>query len=167
MGCFVKDHGALFVQKIGQPFLFLLAVHRQKALEYPAGGVLPGHGQCCDAGRGCRHRHHLDAAGQSVPHDHLTGVGNAGHARIGAQRTALPCLNALQNGLALLQSVLVVADHGLFQAQKVQQLHGHAGVLGGNEVCRAKGGGHPGRHVVQVADGGCHDVKSSCHSYLP
>ena len=40
-------------------------------------------------------------------------------------------------------------------------------ILGGNEVCRAKGGGHPGRHVVQVADGGCHDVKSSCHSYLP
>ena len=24
------------------------ACHGQKALEHPAGGVLPGHGQCCD-----------------------------------------------------------------------------------------------------------------------
>ena len=47
---------------------------------------------------------------------------------------------------------LIVADHGLFQAQKVQQLHGHTGVLGGNKVCRAKGGRYARRHIVQIAD---------------
>ena len=167
VGRFVEDDRALFLQKIGQPLLFLLAVHGQKALEHPAGGVLPGDGQRRHAGRRRRHRHHLDAPGQRVPHDHFARVGDAGHSGVTAQRAALPCLDALQNGLTLLQSVLIVADHGLFQAQKVQQLHGHAGVLGGNEVCRAKGGGHPGRHVVQIADGRCHDIKSSCHNLPP
>ena len=45
-----------------------------------------------------------------------------------------------------------------FQAQKVEQLHGHAGVLGGNEIRRAERCRHTGRHVLQVADGSCHDV---------
>ena len=166
MGGFVEDGGALFLQKLGQPLFFLFAVHGQKALEHPAGGVLPGHGQRGDAGRGRRYRHHFDAPGQRIPHDHLARVGDAGHARITAQGAALARLNAAQDALALLQGVLIVADHGLFQAQKVQQLHGHTGVLGGNKVSRAKGGGHPGRHIVQVADRCCHDIKSSCHSYL-
>ena len=68
-----------------------------------------------------------------------------------------------QDAFALLQCVFVVADHRLFQAQIVQQPHGHAGVLGGHEVRRAEGGGHAGRHVVQIADGGCHDIKNTGH----
>ena len=82
VGCFVKDHGALFVQKIGQPFPFLLAVHRQKALEHPAGGVLPRNRQRRDTGRGGGHRHDLDAAGQRIPDDDLAGVGDAGHSGV-------------------------------------------------------------------------------------
>ena len=167
VGRFVKDGGALFLQKRSKAFLFLLAVHGQKALEHPAGGVLPGHGQRCDAGGSRRHRHYLDAPGQCVPHDHLARVGDAGHARITAQCAALARLNAAQDALTLLQGVLIVADHGLFQAQKVQQLHGHTGVLGGNKVCRAKGGRYARRHIVQIADGRCHDIKSSCHSLPP
>ena len=52
-----------------------------------------------------------------------------------------------QDALTLLQGVLIVADHGLFQAQKVEQLHGHAGVLGGNEIRRAERCRHTGRCV--------------------
>ena len=167
VGRFVKDGGALFLQKLSQPLFFLLAVHGQKALEHPAGGVLPGHGQRCDAGGSRRYWHYLDAPGQCVPHDHLARVGDAGHARITAQGTALACFNAAQDALTLLQGVLIVADHGLFQTQKVQQLHGHTGVLGGNKVCRAKGGCYARRHIVQIADGRCHDIKSSCHSLPP
>ena len=63
--------------------------------------------------------------------------------------------------------VLVVADQRLFDVEMVQQLHGHTGVLGGNKVCRAKGGRYARRHIVQIADGRCHDIKSSCHSLPP
>ena len=167
VGGFVEDDRALFLQKLGQTLLFLLAVHGQKALEHPAGGVLPGHGQRGDAGRCRRDGHHLDAPGQRVPHDDLARVGNAGHPGVAAQGTALPCLDALQNGFALLQCVLVVADHGFLQAQMVQQLHGHTGVLGGDEIRRAEGRCYPGRHIVQIADGRGHDVKSSCHNLPP
>ena len=101
--------------------------------------------------------------GQCVPHDDLARVGDAGHTGVGAEGAALARLDAAQDAFALLQCVFVVADHRLFQAQIVQQPHGHAGVLGGHEVRRAKSGGDAGRHIIKVADGGCDDIKSTGH----
>ena len=158
VGCLVKDDGPLLAQQLGQTLLFLLPVHGQKALKHPAGGVLPRDGQCRDAGRGGRHGHYFDAPGQRVPHDDLARVGDAGHSGVRAEGAVLPRLDAAEDALAFLEGVLIVADHGLFQAQKVEQLHGHAGVLGGNEIRRAERCRHPGRHVLQIADGSCHDV---------
>ena len=167
VGRFVEDDRPLFALQLGQPLPLLLFVYRQKTLEHPAGGVLTGDGQRRHTGGGCRNGHHLDAPGQCVPHDHFARVRDAGHTGIAAQGAVLACLNAAQDPLALLQGVLVVAHHRLFQPQKVEQLHGHAGILRGNEICRAKGGCHTGRHVIQVADGCGNDIKSTCHSILP
>ena len=163
VGGFVEDDGPLFTQKLSKTLFFLLPVHRQEALEHPAGGVLARDGQRRHAGGRRRDRHDFDAPGQRVPHDDLARVRDAGHSGVRAEGAVLARLNTAQDTLAFLQCVLVVADHRLFQAQIVQQPHGHAGVLGGHEVRRAEGGGHAGRHVVQIADGGCHDIKNTGH----
>ena len=59
--------------------------------------------------------------------------------------------------------MLKIADHGLFQPQMVQQLQGDAGVLRGHKIGQAEGGRHPGRHIVQVADGGGHHIQGAGH----
>ena len=163
MGRLVKDHGPPLGQQFGQAFFFLAALHGQKTLKDPAAGVLSGDGQRSDAGAGPGHRHHRDAPLQCVPDDDLAGVRDAGHTGIRAQSAALPRLDPAQDAFALLQGVFVVADQRLFQTQVVQKPQGDTGVLRRNKIHCPKGGRHPGRHIVQVADGGGNQVESSGH----
>ena len=48
----------------------------------------------------------------------------------------------------------------------VQQLQGHAGILGGNKIRRAKCSRHPRRHIVQVANGRGNNIQNSGHGVL-
>ena len=81
-------------------------------------------------------------------------VGDGGAARVRHQGAALPGQQPLQDpGAALLFVVLMVAHQGLFDPQVVQQLQGHAGVLGGDEVRRLQGLGAAPGNVPQIADG--------------
>ena len=83
----------------------------------------------------------------------LAGVADAGHARVAAQRAVFTRLNAVQDGLAVMERMLIVADHRLFQPQMVQQTQRDTGVLGRDEIRHAESGCHAGRHIVQIADG--------------
>ena len=167
VGRLVEDDGPHLPVQGGQPLAAQPALGGQKALEHPAGGVLSRDGQGGDAGRRPRHRGDGDAAGQRVPDDDRAGVGDAGHPGVGAEGAALPCLDPAEDALAPAKGVLVVADHGLFQAQMVQKPHGDPGVLGGDKIRRPKRSGGPRGHVLQVADGGGDDVKRSGHRFPP
>ncbi len=70
-----------------------------------------------------------------------------------------PASRRLQHRLAAGPGVVaVVGDHGLFQPQVVEQLQGHPGVLGGDEVRLRQGLRHPPGDVPQVADGGGYQI---------
>ncbi len=84
--------------------------------------------------------------------DLLAGVADAGHTGIAAQGAILPGLDAVQDGLAVVERVLIVADHRLFEAQMVEQPQRDAGVLSRDEVRQAEGSRHTRRHVIQIAD---------------
>ena len=94
-----------------------------------------------------------------IPHNYLAGVGNGGHAGVRAQGTGFTGLYARQNPFAtLFEVVLVITYHRLFQPQVVQQLQCHAGVLCRNEICAGKRRRRSGRHIIQIADGRCHQI---------
>ena len=137
--------------------------HRQKPLKDKAGGILPRNRQRGDTGAGARHRHHADSPVQRVLYDLFAGIADAGHPSIGAKGTVLPGLNAGQDGLSVVQRVLVIADHRLFEPQIVEQPQCHAGVLRRHKVHRAEGGRHPRRHILQIADGRSYDIKCPRH----
>ena len=63
--------------------------------------------------------------------------------------------------------MLVIADHRLFQAKVVQQPQRDAGILGGDEVRHAEGGGHAGRHIVKIADGRGDKIQSAGQNGTP
>ena len=114
VGGLIKNHGAgLPLQKF-QPLAALLFGHRQKALKHKPGGILPRNRQRRHAGTGTRHRRYRNAAGNGVFHDLLTGVADAGHTGVRAERAALPRFNAVQNCRAMVQRMLIIAHHRLF-----------------------------------------------------
>ena len=84
--------------------------------------------------------------------DLFAGVADAGHTGIAAQGAILPGLDAVQDGLAVVERVLIVADHRLFEAQMVEQPQRDAGVLSRDKVRQAEGSRHTRRHVIQIAD---------------
>ena len=87
-----------------------------------------------------------------MPRSWASGVADAGHTGIAAQGAILPGLDAVQDGLAVVERVLIVADHRLFEAQMVEQPQRDAGVLSRDEVRQAEGSRHTRRHVIQIAD---------------
>ena len=93
-----------------------------------------------------------DAALVGLADDLLAGVADAGHTGIAAQGAILPGLDAVQDGLAVVERVLIVADHRLFETQMVEQPQRDAGVLSRDEVRQAEGSRHTRRHVIQIAD---------------
>ena len=165
--CFVKNQRAGFVLQKGEPGAALLFRHGQKALKHKVGGGLPAGGQRRHAGGRPRHRHDPDAALVCFAHDLLAGVADAGHPGIAAQGAVFARLNALQDRLTVVQGVFVIADHRLFQAQMVQKPQCDAGILGGDKIRRAEGRRHAGRHIVQIADGCCHQIQSPAQNVTP
>ena len=148
----VEDHRAGLVLQKGQPFAAVPLGDGQKALEHKAGRGLAAGRQRCDAGRCRRDGHDPDAALVGLADDLLAGVADAGHTGIAAQGAILPGLDAVQDGLAVVERVLIVADHRLFEAQMVEQPQRDAGVLSRDEVRQAEGSRHTRRHVIQIAD---------------
>ncbi len=89
----------------------------------------------------------------------LPWVADAGHSRVGDHGAAFSSLDAPEYLLPPLpEIVLVIAHHGFFDAEVVQELHCHAGVLGGDEIHRAQNLQPPGAHIPQIADGGAYNV---------
>ena len=148
----VEDHRAGLVLQKGQPFAAVTLGDGQKALEHKAGRGLAAGRQRRDAGRCRRDGHDPDAALVGLADDLLAGVADAGHTGIAAQGAILPSLDAVQDGLAVVERVLIVADHRLFETQMVEQPQRDAGVLSRDEVRQAEGSRHTRRHVIQIAD---------------
>ena len=148
----VEDHRAGLVLQKCQPFTAVPLGDGQKALEHKAGRGLAAGRQRCDAGRCRRDGHDPDAALVGLADDLLAGVADAGHTGIAAQGAILPGLDAVQDGLAVVERVLIVADHRLFETQMVEQPQRDAGVLSRDEVRQAEGSRHTRRHVIQIAD---------------
>ena len=63
----------------------------------------------------------------------------------------------------MVQRMVIVADHRLFQAEVVEQPQRDAGILSRHEIGQAEGGRHPRGHIVEVADRRRNQVQCSGH----
>ena len=131
-----------------------LFAHRKKALEAPAAGRQTACGECADGGAAAGHRNDRNIVLGAQRDKVLAGVGNRRRARVGHERTGLPCEHTLEYDLAACTAVvLIVRNHRLFwQLAGVQQLLRNARVLGGDEIHRAEDFTCTGRKIAQIAD---------------
>ena len=154
VGGLVEDHSPLLPPEGLQVAAAVLLVHGQKALEGEPAGGQAGHRQGGDQGAGAWYGHHRDVPLRTLGHQLLPRVGHRRGTRVGDQGPVLPGEQALQHRLPAGAGVVaVVGEQGLFQPQVVEQLQGHPGVLGGEEVHRLQRLGAPPGDVPQVADG--------------
>ena len=133
----------------------LLLAGGQEPLEGEAARGQAGHRQSVHGGAAAGDGQHLHAVFGAQAHQILAGVADGGHARVGHQGAGLASQQAGQDGLSGGGAVvLVIADQGLFDVEVVQQLHRHAGILGGDEVGALQRFHGAGGEIPQVADGG-------------
>ena len=148
MGRLIEDHGPLLPPERVQVAAAVLLVHSKEPLKGEASRGLPRGRQGGDQGTGSGDGHHRHAVLGAQGHQILSRVGDGGGTRIGNQCAVFPGQQPLQDTLAaVFRVVAVVGDHGLFQLQMVEELHGHPGIFGGNEVRLGHGLGHTGRDV--------------------
>ena len=86
-------------------------------------------------------------------------AGPTGGAGVANQSDILPL--AQQREQMLLPQLLImfkVADHRLFDTEMIQQLHGHARILGGDKIHRLQRFDRAGRYIAHVADRRADDV---------
>ena len=164
MGGLIEHHGPLLPLQTIQMGAAVFLVLGQKALKGEPGSGQPGDGQSADEGAGAGHRLHRDVVLGTQGHQVLSGVGDGGGARIGDQGAALPGQQTIHNGGPRCGKIVaVVADHGLFQTQVVEQLHRHPGVLGGQKVRPCHGVRHTPGDVPQISNGGGNQIQFTAH----
>ena len=161
---FVEDHGARLALQPLQMLTAGLAAHGEKAFEAKLLRRQAGHGQRGDGGAGAGDDLHVDALLGALAHDVLAGVGDGGHAGVGHERARLareqPRDDLLTAGVLV---VLVVAHARLFDLKVVEQLCGHARVLGGDEVGAAQRLECAHGQVAEVADRRADQIQCSAH----
>ena len=83
---------------------------------------------------------------------------------VGHEGARLPAEQAGKDRLSRRRAVvLVVAHERLFNLKMVQQLHGHARILGGDEIRAAQRLDGAGREIPEVSDGRSHQIYNSGH----
>ena len=155
VGGLVEDHGALLPDQGREALPALLPPHGEEALKGEAPRSKPADRQGGDQGTAPRDGLHGHALRRAELHQGLAGIADGGGPGVGDQGAGLPGQEPGENGRARRGLiVLVVAHQGLFDAEVVEELQGHPGVLGGDEVRPGQGLHRPGTEVPQVADGG-------------
>ena len=145
----MEDHGALLAPQLLQLLTALGFARGEEALEGKA------------ARRQTRHRqgvHRRAAAGDGDDghallgaelHQILAGVGDGRRARIGDEGAALAAQQALDDLLTCAGTVmLMIAHHGLFDLEVVQQLQRHPLILCGDEIHRGESFNGAGREIA-------------------
>ena len=164
MGGLMEDHRPLFVLQAFQVGLTILLVHRQKALKGKASRGQAGHSQSVHKGAGPRDRHHGNVLGGALGHQLLPWVADGRGPGVRDQGAALAGQQAVHQFISAgVGVVAVIAHHGFLDAQVVEQLHRHAGVLGGDEVHRLQRLRRPGRKIPQVPNGGGDQIQRPSH----
>ena len=159
MGRLVEDHGALLPAKALEVRRTVLLVHRQKALEgEPAGGQTADRQrrhQRAGAGNGA----HLHPRLSALRHQLFAGVADGRCARVRHQSAVFSRQNAAQDLRAAALGVMpVIAHHGLFDTQMVQDLQRHTGILGGDKIRLPQGLDDAFTQIPQISDGGGHQI---------
>ena len=159
MGRLVEHHGPYLAGQFLQRGAALLFAGGQEALEGEPPRVQPRHSQGRDGGAAAGDGLYRHAVSGAQGHQILAGVADGGGARIRHQCAGLTLQQAGQNGLPCGGAVmLVVADQRLPDVEVVQQLYGHAGVLGGDEIRPGQRLHGTGGKVSQIADGRGHQI---------
>ena len=159
VGRLMEHHGALLRRQPGQCLPPLLFVGREESLKGETPGGQTRHRQSAHGGAAAGDSLHRDAVFPAQPHQILAGIADGRGPGVRHQRTRLPGQQPGQNGLpGGGPVVLVVADQRLFDVEMVQQLHGHTGVFGGDEVCLLQGLHPTGGQIPQIADGGGYQI---------
>ena len=132
---FIEDHGsALLLQGI-QMFPAVFLIHGQEALKGEPAGGQAGNGQCGHQRTGTGNTHHRHIVLRTQRHQVFPGVTDGGGSGVGDEGTALSGEQTLQNLRACgFRVVPVVADHGLFQSQVVQNFDRDPGVLRSDKI---------------------------------
>ena len=107
----------------------------------------------------------FDAAtgGEGGADDSLAGIADAGCASIRNERNFLALLEAIDDFLAAFGFIeFEVAEERLFDFEMLEELAGVACVFGGDDIAFAKGAESAEGDVLEVADGGRHEIERSC-----
>ena len=134
-------------------------VDGEEALEGEASGGQTADGQGVDGGAAAGNGPDLHAVFCAQPHQILAGVRDGGGAGVRHQSAGFPGQQSIQNALPGGDViVLVIADQRLFHAEMVQKLHGHTGVLRGDEVRVFQRFHRTGGEIPQIADGRSYQI---------
>ena len=137
VGGFIEDHGPLLLFETLQMLPAALLGGGQEALEAEPPGGLAGNAESGDGGTGAGNGTDLDSGSHALLDQILAGIGNGGTACIGDLGAGLTGQDPLYD-LITFDSlvVLIVAHKAFFNAQVVQKLQGHPGILSGDEIHR-------------------------------
>ena len=155
MGAFIEEQHRIerLQRSQGLRPLAFLAGEEAPEIEARAGKSARNVGGC-GSSRSGKH-FHRSACRTSRSDKALPGVGNPGHARIGAVCDHFTGKHALDDcGSALSHGVLVKALHPTADPEAGKQLPSHAGVFRADRIRRSKRLLGARRHVAQIADGG-------------
>ena len=144
------------------PAVFL--VHGQKAFKRKPPRRQTRHRQRAHRRAAARHGLHRDAVFAAEPDEILARVADGWRPGVGHEGARLPAEQAGKDRLSRRRAVvLVVAHERLFNLKMVQQLHGHARILGGDEIRAAQRLDGAGREIPEVSDGRSHQIYNSGH----
>ena len=168
MGRLVEHHGPRFAGQLLQRGAALALAGGQEALEGETPGVQTRYGQRGDGGAAAGYGLHRHAVFGAQRHQLLPGIADSRRTGVRYQRAGLACQQPGQNGLSRRRPVvLVIADQRLFDVEVIQQLDGHAGVLGGDKVRLRQRLHGAGGEVPQIADGRGDQIQHTSHCITP
>ena len=155
----MKDHGARFFFQRIQMLPAAFPIDREETLKGEPPGGQTADSQSVDGGAAAGNGPDFHAVFRTQPHQILTGIGDGRGAGVRYQSAGFspqqPAQDSLPGGDVV---VFVVAYQRLFDAEMVQQLYGHAGVLRGNKIRVFQGLCRPRRKISQIADGGSDQI---------
>ena len=161
----MEHHRPLLPRKLLQARAPLLPVRREEAFKRKPPRRQTRHRQRAHRRAAARHGLHRDAVFAAEPDEILARVADGWRPGVGHEGARLPAEQAGKDRLSRCRAVvLMVAHERLFDLKMVQQLHGHARILGGDEIRAAQRLDGAGREIPEVSDGRSHQIYNSGHS---